>query len=342
MDFGGAEPLREVGGEPCFGTAGPAAFPAPFACIVGAPRCGTTSLAAFLGDHPDVQFSVVKEPHFFAQHDLTRLADDPLVPIVRHHYLGRFFPGWAANGRLLAEGSVSYLYRPERMAPILRLWPDARFIIALRDPFEMLPSLHRRLLYIGDETEPEFERAWALTGARAMGQHIPRTCIDARVLQYRQIGRLGAHVERFFGAVGRERCFVALMDDLASDPEALHRRLLTFLGLPYAPRRDFAPHRPSYACRLPWLQRLLKRPPAATRAFLAGEKFRHRVRSLEASSTPPVWARAVFAGRKRLLDWNRLPAPPVQISPALQREMRATFAGDVALLERLIGRDLGH
>ena len=47
-----------------------------FAAIVGAPRCGTTSLARYLESHPAIDFSFVKEPHFFSQHDLTELDDD--------------------------------------------------------------------------------------------------------------------------------------------------------------------------------------------------------------------------------------------------------------------------
>ncbi len=33
--------------------------------IVGAPKCGTTALAAYLKEHPQVFFSDPKEPHYF-------------------------------------------------------------------------------------------------------------------------------------------------------------------------------------------------------------------------------------------------------------------------------------
>jgi hypothetical protein len=42
-------------------------------CVVGAPRCGTTTLARWLRDHPSVQLSSVKEPHYFSQFDLNGL-----------------------------------------------------------------------------------------------------------------------------------------------------------------------------------------------------------------------------------------------------------------------------
>ena len=33
--------------------------------IIGAMKCGTTSLAEILKCHPDISFSKIKEPHFF-------------------------------------------------------------------------------------------------------------------------------------------------------------------------------------------------------------------------------------------------------------------------------------
>ena len=58
-------------------------------CVVGAPRCGTTTLARWLRDHPAVQLSSVKEPHYFSQFDLNDLDMDELRDTVRHEYLGR-------------------------------------------------------------------------------------------------------------------------------------------------------------------------------------------------------------------------------------------------------------
>ena len=77
---------------------------------------------------------------------------------MNEEYLQRFFGHCSGAEEMRAEGSVTYLYTPERMEPILRLWPDAKFIIALRDPLAMLPSLHSRLLVTGDETITDFGR----------------------------------------------------------------------------------------------------------------------------------------------------------------------------------------
>jgi cytidylate kinase len=59
--------------------------------IVGAPRCGTTSLSRWLAEHPDVCFSEPKETHFFSWNDLRGLDKSKLAALVRHHYLDKYF-----------------------------------------------------------------------------------------------------------------------------------------------------------------------------------------------------------------------------------------------------------
>jgi hypothetical protein len=316
-------------------------FPSRFAAIVGAPRCGTTALSRYLGQHPDVCFSDVKEPHFFIINDLTSLDLDELKSVVGEGYLDRFFPN-CGEDKLLMEGSVSYLYGSKRMRPILKLWPDAKFIIAVRDPFEMLPSVHQRMLYNGDETVSDFATAWALIPERRAGRQVPRTCVDRRFLDYEEAARFATHVEHFFEVVGRERCFVSVYDDLAADPSAHYRRLLAFLGLPDDGHADFRPRRPTQGFKIGWLQRLLKRPPKITQAMLAGEKFRKRIKSPDDKKDSSPLIRGLLWGRKRLLDWNKKPARKVPLSPELQQEIRRVLADDVERLSQLLGRDLSH
>lgn len=311
-----------------------------FAAIVGAPRCGTTSLARYLESHPGIDFSFVKEPHFFSQHDLTELSDDELLATVEQEYLARYFPEADGDTRMLMEGSVTYLYTPEQMEPILRLWPQAKFIIAVRDPFDMLPSLHQRLLFIGDETVKDFERAWDLAPQRALGRHIPRSCIEPKWLQYPEIGKLGSYVERFFRAVGRERCHVIVFDDFAANPAAVYREVLAFLGLPDDGRTDFAPRRESRAYRLGWLQRLLKRPPRRVRLALGGQKFRRRFKKMDDVKPDHPLIGTILRWRKQVLRWNQRPAPDTVLSPAMQARMREALAPDIIHLARLLRRDL--
>jgi hypothetical protein len=308
--------------------------------IVGAPRCGTTTLSHFLKGHPSICFPLVKEPHFFAQHDLRGLSDEKLKKKVEREYLGHFFrhePGRSVG----ADASVTYLYRPELLEPVLRLWPDSRFIIALRDPLTMLPSLHRRLVYIGDETIGSFDKAWAAVSDRAAGRRIPSRCADPRFLRYDEAARFGTYIERLFAVVGRERCLVVIFDDLVSDPGGQYRRVLDFCGLEPVPRSEFPAHRAGSSVRLRWLQRLLKRPPKALRNQLAGELF--VMRTSKPGETPKRRAlSAVLALRERLLKWNRKALPPEPLEPHLQEELRGHLKDEIDRLSNLLGRDLTH
>jgi hypothetical protein len=293
-----------------------------------------------LESHPQVSFSDVKEPHFFSMIDLDGKSDEELKDFVAGHYLERYFPNVDPDAKLIAEGSVSYLYAPERMEAILRLWPGARFIISARDPLQLIPSLHQRLLYQGDEVETDLERAWQLIEDRRNGRQVPRSCLDSRQLFYDEAARFGKHVSRFFELVGRERCHVVLFDDLQADPGKVHDELIAFLGLDPAPMPEGRPRRAARGFKIGWLQRLLKRPPVA-RTVLAGQHFRKRVS--DAPEREPSWiSRKVMNARLALLRWNRTSAPKPEVSAELAREIRDTLRDDTLEFSRLIGRDLSH
>ena len=311
-----------------------------FAFIVGAPRCGTTTLAGFLQQHPDVCFSVVKEPHFFSHDEVAALPESELEQLVTVEYWQRFFGHCEGDRKLYAEGSVTYLYAPERMAPILKLWPESKFVIALRDPLSMLPSLHARLLVTGDENIRDFPTAWAKIGQRAKGKSVPKSAIDPRWLRYDWAGMLGSNVQRFIDAVGRERCHIILFDDLSADPQGTYLELCRFLGIEPWEATDFQPQRINKSIRIGWLQRFLKRPPKAVRSALAGEKFHKREKKVGSSESRAL--SAIFRVRKQLLQWNKVPAKRQALDPAVRQQIIDSLRDDVILLSRTIDRDLSH
>lgn len=311
-----------------------------FAFIVGAPRCGTTTLADWLQQHPDVCFSAVKEPHFFTQYDLGDIDPSTRQRFVDEEYLRRFFGSCTDNRQMRAEGSVTYLYLPERMEAVLRLWPEARFVIALRDPLQMLPSLHQRLLITGDENIEDFAEAWSKIEDRRRGRSIPRSAVDPRFLRYDEAGALGSAVERFIDAVGRERCHVVLFDDLVGDPQGTYQSMCNFLGLEPWEETKWRQRRENKTFRIGWLQRLLKRPPKMVRTVMAGEKFRQREKALDAGQGALV--SGIFRVRKAVLEWNKVPAKRTPLDPVMREQITNTLRDEVILLSRVIDRDLSH
>jgi hypothetical protein len=294
------------------------------AFVVGAPRCGTTFLAKALAAHPQVCFSKPKETHFFVR-AWPRLAPERRAPeLLRRHFRHR-----APGHRLLAEGSPSSLYDPDALPRMRAFDPAARFVLAVRDPVEMLASYHARLVYTLDEEQDDLAAAWALQERRARGEALPRRCRDPRLLAYREVCRLGAQVERFLAAAGRERCHVVVYDDLAADPRKVWLRLLEFLGLDDDGRTRFARKNEHRTWRDARLQSWLMNPPAPAAALLAAWERRGLGR--------PRFVRAL---RRRLKKRNTRRKQRAPLPPALAAELRAAFAADVERLAAAIGRDL--
>ena len=299
------------------------AAPPPSFFLVGAPRCGTTMLSAALKAHPGISFSKPKETHFFL------LAPPGLEgAALRQRYLALHHPSLGPEHLALGDGSVSYLFAPEAIRRALDFDPRARFIVSVRNPLELLPSYHARMLYTLEEDRIDFATAWELQAARAAGRHVPRRCRDPRVLQYGALGRLGEHVERLFAVAGRERCLVLVFDDLVADPAAGYRQVLAFLGLPDDGQERFRRKAESRGFKSPFLQQFVMNPPAWSLPlirFANGDAIR-RMKRL----------------RRRIEKANRGPASRPEIPAGMRDTLRRTFADDVERLAGLIGRDLRH
>ena len=321
--------------------------------VVGAPRCGTTSLCAWLASHPAICFSRPKEPHYFSNLGGSAGGD------LQRDYIERCFAHRGPQHLRAGEGSVSYLYSPEAIERILAIAPRARFIAMLRDPLDMLRSYHLRLLYLLEEDEAELATAWRLQAARARGEHMPRLCTEPRLLQYAETGSLGTWLEELLRRAGPEQCLAVVYDDLAADPAKVYERVLRFLDLEPDGRTYFRSKQRSRGYRSRLLQELLFKPPPAL-AKLAGVRTSAESRPEAESAGAGAararrgiavrWlrARARAAGpsvvrlRKRLVRWNSVDVRPRPLPPELREETRATFAPEIAKLEELLGRDLGH
>ncbi len=296
------------------------------AFLIGAPRCGTTFLAKILTRHPNVCFSKPKESHFFV-----RSWQD--VPPERwpEEFLRRYCAHIAPEHEILVEGSPLQLRDPKVIERLLQFDPETRFVVALRNPIEMIHSFHARLVYLLDEDEPDFERAWALQAARTRGERLPRRCRDAASLQYRAMASLGTQLGRLIDRVGRERIHVVVFDDVTADPVKAYRALLEFLGLPDDGRTHFSRKNTNREFRHAWAQAWVTNPPRWVMAWLEARQRKGK--------PPPEWAREM---RRRLKRWNTRRAKRAPLSPAMRERLRGELAGEIERLEELLGRDLSH
>jgi len=296
--------------------------------LVGAPRCGTTALSRYLAGHPHICFSEPKEPNYFIA------CSDPLDPEnLQRHYLQRFFSHCRPEHQMLGEGSVSYLYSSEAIEAINTLNPEAKFIVSVRNPLDMIPSYHARTVYNTDESCLDLETAWSLQGVRARGEQIPSCCREPRLLQYAQIGMCGKYLERLISIIARERIKVLVFDDLKSDSTAVYREVLAFLGLEDDGREVSGVIRGNQRFRSLWLQRLLKQPP-----FISKGRLVKRTGGMPGIKLP----RAVKRIRSWLLGLNHVDCAREPLSDTMREALVTTFSADVAKLEQLLDRDLGH
>lgn len=283
-------------------------------------------MSRYLNKHPHICFARPKEPHFFT----SPLAASDILNLQRD-YIERFYGHCRQNKHILGEGSVSYLYSKDALEHILRINPNARFIVMLRSPMAMLQSYHARLLYILQENVGDFRQAWQLQSLRAQGRRIPSTCSDPRHLQYAEIGRLGSYLEQLFNLAGRQRCHVIVFDDFISDPAATYRRVLRFIGAEDDGRSVFPPVRSNRRYRSRWLQRLVKRPPA----LFVGGVYPHAPKSERKRSL-------LKRAQKRLQHWNTINAPQPKLDSRMRQELTQTFRSEIMKLSELLKRDLSH
>src|SRR3712207_5296973 len=157
-----------------------------------------------LGRHPQVFMSALKEPSYFCS-DLDRGTDIDGRIFERdlHAYL-RHFAG-ARDDQWAGESSPFYLYSRVAAARIREASPEARIVIMLRDPAEMIHSLHARKYLVGSEAIPDFADALDAEADRRAGRRIPANAWNVTSLQYRAVGRYAEQVERYLDVFGRER-----------------------------------------------------------------------------------------------------------------------------------------
>lgn len=272
--------------------------------LVGAPRCGTTSMYTYLKQHPEIYLSVLKEPHFFSS-DLPRppqgVADEAL-------YASLFAP--AHRERWVGEGSVWYLESRRAPAAIHATSPGARVLVMLRNPVDMIFSLHGLYTRTGNEDLSDFEEALAAEAARARGERIPPAAYFPEGLLYTRVGRSSEKLRRYFRIFGRRRVQVVIFDDFVAAPAAVLRRTFELLGVDptFEPELDLA--RARRVIRTEVLRQLRSARPEI-RARLRGGGDRYH-------TTPP--------GRS--------------LPPVLRRRLSALFAPEVEALGRLLDRDL--
>ena len=287
--------------------------------IVGAPKCGTSSMWRYLDQHPDVFMSAWKEPHYFSRTDLPSRKAGWGVDS-EEQYL-RLFSDAKRQSRV-GEASTWYLYSSNAPAAIHRFAPDAKIVCMLRDPVEMVCSMFHQNVSNGNEDLTDLAEALAAEPDRHRGERLPARAPYPPDFHYFESARYAPQVARYFEQFGRERVLVLLFDDLKTDTAAVYRRTLDFLDLEDF-QVDFSVVNAKRAIRNVTLRRFLIGRPRLTATL---DRF------------VPADLRGAIGRTLACVN----PASAVQpvMADQTRASLRERFLPDVEELERMLGRDL--
>jgi hypothetical protein len=285
--------------------------------IIGAVRSGTSSLYEYVGQHPEVFVSKVKEPTFFRFMDADLPSGVPGADwlqenavTTRREYEALFSD--AAGARAIGEASATYLSDPEVPARIHAMIPGVRLVAILRDPANRAHTNYLGLRRDGIDRTPTFEDAlrdeesgkrddWPLAGLV-------------------RVGFYHKWLSRYYNLFPPEQVRVYLFEDLVTNASALMRDLFTFLDVD--PR--FAPdvaHRygATGEVRSPVLRALWTRSMGARR--------------LVRPFLPVRWRNGAYG-------WVTRDVVKTPLAPATRARLIEVFRADIIALQDLIDRDL--
>ena len=285
--------------------------------FIGAAKCGTTALHGYLSQHPDI-FLPPEEVHFFGS-DF-----NPRIPFwipkpSEEEYRATF---GTRTEQSLGERSAAYIYSVRAAAEIKAYAPEARIIATLRNPIDMIYSLHNQFLHNGFEDVVDFEEALAVEATRRRGLLVKQNGDLVGSDLYRGIARFSEQMQRYYDVFDRARIHITIFDDFKDDTPGAYREVLRFLGVDDSFEPDFkivnAYKGPRY--------KFFKDPPPALRGM---------VRAV----MPKPLRSKLWSNMSRL---NTKPVARTKMTPEVRHRLQIEFRPEAERLSKLLGRDLTH
>ncbi len=299
--------------------------------IVGAPKCGTTSLYEYLRQHPEIfmphsenRYWMYKEPYFFCE----ELIDWPGLRVHSEEaYLNLFKD--AGDAPRCGEATALNLFSHYAASRIKVFAPDAKIIIMLRNPVDMMKAWHHDCLRWGHEDVVDFQKAVELESMRKQGKMVPAGSGYSKCLAYTDIASYAPQVERFFEVFSHHAVKVVLLDDMASDPLGTFQKVTEFLGVDSSFVPDFERHNPR---------------AAVSKSELVHVRLKGLFRKYASWAQPmkrvvPSGVIQIYNYVLRQLDGSIEDRP---VDQAFLSELADRMAPGIDELSRLLGRDLYH
>ena len=279
--------------------------------IIGAPKCGTTSLSVYLSEHPEIIMSKPKEPHYFS----TDIDNGRITSL--KNYLNCFSK--KSHNELMGEASTLYLYSQVAVPKILINNDNAKFIVMLRNPLDLIFSYHQTSLNYFGETETDLKDAWGLIDIRKKGEKIPKGCPDPSLLFYGDIGKLGFQVNRLLYRIDRKMVLFILFDDFVNKTDKVYQSVLKFLSLDQNYTPNFQIHNVTNKIKYPQLTKAVN--------LMAGLK-------------KSIGINKQFGIAKKIHSSNVKGKTDKKITKPFRTQLIKYFYDDILLLSKSIDKDL--
>lgn len=290
--------------------------------IIGAPKCGTTAVDQYLSAHERIFMGTKEMHHFLTDHpDLYQHYQNP------DNYFNDFQD--AQSAQTIGESSVFYFYSDQAIKNILEHNPQAKIIVFLRNPIELIPSLHQQFIKTLYEQDPVLKRAFQDSKKRNLEGYLPVIQNNSWLLDYQDMGMLGKRLDSIKQIVPENQLHIIFYDDLKQNPRALYTDLLAFLGVPDDGREEFARYNARGTYRSKALASFLKHPPKFLKTIW------HVVKpALNKVGLADLYDRMVKANQKEIKR--------EKIDPCFQQNLKDHFTEDIKVIETITKRDLSH
>ena len=203
--------------------------PLPNVLIIGAQRCGTSSLYKYLGRHPQVKASIRKETQYF-----TTYADRGESWYRAHFPLSGPFNGQV---QVYFEASPDYMLDPRCAERAAAAIAEARVIALLRDPVARAFSQYQHNRRLGNEPLT-FEEALDAEDARLephreLIRRDPAVAIPKEYARFSYVtrGLYAEQLERWIESLTASRVLVITSDELFHDSARAFQKVTAFLQL---------------------------------------------------------------------------------------------------------------
>lgn len=197
--------------------------------IIGAQKCGTTSLYNYLIQHPQIIPALYKEVHFFDINFEKGL-----------DWYRRQFPLLLESSkkwRITGEASPYYIFHPHTPKRVFQIMPKTKLIVLLRNPADRAYSHYHHQVRMGTESL-SFNEAIKKEKSRLKSEIMKMLkdenyhSLPYQYYSYLARGRYVEQLKTWMNLFPMEQFLILKSEDFYSNPAIVFHRVLDFLELP--------------------------------------------------------------------------------------------------------------